>query len=111
MNGPIFWKVQAVTTDGLQGKWSEPFGIKVQRKGEEKIQIQLTRKNMITQLLWEIEGNTTPGVVLRINNIPTEVDAKGHFKKDVTLSPSAERQIVFEARDPSGNTGKLIEKL
>jgi len=111
LNGPIFWKVQAVTTDGLQGKWSEPFGIKVQRKGEEKIQIQLTKKNMITQLLWEIEGNTTPGVILRINNIPTEVDAKGHFKKDVTLSPNAERQIVFEARDPSGNTGQLIEKL
>ena len=110
-NGPIFWKVQAITTDGLEGKWSEPFGIKVQRKGEEKIQIQLTKKNMITQLLWEIEGNTTPGVILRINNIPTEVDAKGHFKKDVTLSPNSERQIVFEARDPSGNTGKLIEKL
>ncbi|MBN8721994.1 MAG: FecR domain-containing protein [Acidobacteria bacterium] len=110
-NGPIFWKVQAITTDGLQGKWSEPYNMKVIRKGEEKIQIQLTKKNMITQLLWEIEGNTTPGVILRINNIPTEVDAKGHFKKDVTLSPNSERQIVFEARDPSGNTGKLIEKL
>ena len=111
LNGPIFWKVQAVTIDGLQGKWSEPFGIKVQKKGEKNIDIQLTKKNKITDLLWEIEGNTRPGVVLRINDQITEVDSKGHFKKDVTLSPSAQRRIIFDARDPSGNTGQLIEKL
>ncbi len=111
LNGPIFWKVQAITTDGLQGKWSEPFEIKVQKRGGDGIRIELTKKNKITDLLWEIEGNTIPGVVLRINDQITEVDTKGHFKKDVTLSPNAQRRIIFDARDPSGNTGKLIEKL
>ncbi|KAF0240201.1 MAG: hypothetical protein FD167_4221, partial [bacterium] len=108
-SGQVFWRVQAVIKDQIQTKWSEPSSARIQIKGGN-IEIELTKRKEIAPLLWEIEGNTTPGARLRINNQQVAVDSNGHFKKDVALAPD-QKQILLEASDPSGNNGRLVVKL
>jgi hypothetical protein len=109
--GQIFWQVQAVTKDGIEGKWNDPAAsFKVQLKGSE-IPIMLTKMTKIAEGLWTIEGDTRAGATIRINNgKSSEVDGKGHFKLDVAVE-AKQKEIVIEALDSGGNRGKLVQKL
>lgn len=110
LSGQVFWRVQALIKDKqIQTKWSEPSTASIKIKGG-KIDIELTKQKEVAPLLWEIEGNTAPGARLRINNQQVAVDSNGHFKKDLALAPN-QKEIILEASDPSGNSGRRVVKL
>lgn len=104
--GPIFWRVQAITKNQIETKWSEPSSVRINIKGLP-IKIELTKQIQVAPQFWELEGNTEPGVRLRINNTQVPVDSNGHFRKDLPL-PVNQKQIVLEAFGPNGKTGKKI---
>ncbi|MBI4850460.1 MAG: FecR domain-containing protein [Acidobacteria bacterium] len=107
--GPVFWRVRAITKNQIETKWSEPYSVRINIKGEP-IPIELTKRKEVAPSLWELEGNTAPGARLRINNQQVTVDSNGHFKKDLPL-PANQKQIVLEAFDPAGNIGRLVVNL
>lgn len=109
LGGPVFWRVQGITKNQIETKWSEPSTVRINIIGKP-ILIELTKQREIVPNLWELEGTTEPGVRLRINNTQVPVDSNGHFKKDLPL-PRNQRQIVLEAFGPNGKSGKLVKSL
>ncbi|MEW6730738.1 MAG: FecR domain-containing protein [Acidobacteriota bacterium] len=113
VDGSYFWRVQALDQEGREGNWSDSpnFTVKVKTQNRD-IPIKITNKVEIGYLLVTVEGITKPGVMLRINENPVPVDAKGNFKKDVSFPANTpQRTLVLEAFDNNGNTGKLIDQL
>jgi hypothetical protein len=114
ISGNYFWRVQAINKEGYEGNWSEPvnFSVLVRKEAGKDIPLKITKRTEISRLLIEIEGVTSPGVLLTINNIQVDIDEKGRFKHAVTFSNNVpERIITIEAQDPNGNTKKITEKL
>lgn len=104
----VFWKVQAVTKDGIETRWSKPYLLKFAR-GCPPIPIEITKVRHIERNLWEIEGKTNPGVILEVNDIRVEVDIVGNFRKDIILPKN--REVIVEVSDRSGNAGRRVQKL
>ncbi len=112
--GNYYWRVQAVTKDGIEGRWSDSpsFLVKIQRQGKE-LPLRITKTNEINFFLIEVEGVTKPGAYIKINDRPQiQADAKGNFKADVSFPPGTRtRTLVIEAVDSNGNKGNLTQIL
>lgn len=109
--GQIFWQVQSVTKDGIEGKGNEPAAsLKIQLKGTT-LPLVITKMKKVAEGLWTIEGDTTVGATIRVNNGKSnEVDGKGHFNLDIAVE-AKQKEIVIEALDSGGNKGRVVKPL
>lgn len=107
LQGNFFWRVKVVTKDGIEGIWSEPGNFKVKFKGGIPVPVKITKIEIISQLLYVIEGVTKPGAILKVNDINTDLDASGAFKANVTFAPKAPRIFVLDVQDANGNSGHI----
>ncbi|MCS6885178.1 MAG: FecR domain-containing protein [Acidobacteriota bacterium] len=113
--GNYYWRVQGITKDGIEGRWSDTpaFLVKIQRQGGKELPLRITKTNEINFFLVEVEGITKPGAFVKINDRPQiQADSKGFFKADVSFPPGTRsRTLVIEAIDNNGNKGNLTQIL
>ncbi|MBL8148756.1 MAG: FecR domain-containing protein [Blastocatellia bacterium] len=114
IEGSYYWRVQAITRDGVEGKWSDTpsFEVKIQKQFKE-IPVKITKTTEINFFLIEIEGVTNPGGLVSINDRPQiQADSSGYFKADVSFPPGTRiRKLQIEVVDANGNKGQLIKEL
>lgn len=105
--GQVFWKVQAVTKNGIETNWSKPYSFRIVNESAP-IRIEITKVRQIDEFLSEIEGHTSPKAILKVNSFIVETDQEGNFRKDIILPKN--RLCVFEVFDRNGNAARLLHK-
>ena len=108
-----FWRVAGIGPNGKPGLWSDGFRFQVVVQPDltgRPIRIDQPSLIHLGAGLFEISGQTEPGVILRINGIPTLVDNAGKYDRAIELPPGTDT-IQILATSPTGRKGQRIASL
>lgn len=106
--GTFLWRVAAISSDGVQGPWSEPrkFRVASFRGGAEadttppRLEVQDIKSY---GSIFILGGTTEPGAEVEINGEPVTVAADGTFTKTIQLFQEGWSFLTIRARDAWGN--------
>jgi len=110
--GPFYWRVATIGTDGDIGPFSNPYRFRVTGGGREAgagnpeappPSLVLKNPYPLGGPFYMIEGTTDPGATVTINDEDVEVESNGHFKKLVSFNKVGQNSVVVKAVDPAGN--------
>ena len=106
--GSYFWRVAAITTEGIPSDWSAVRRFKMltepPRVGRNAAPPSLT-VSAPQQMgsLFLIFGKTDPGASVTVNGELADVHSDGSFKKTVTIDRDGYAMLIVKAVDASGN--------
>lgn len=103
--GRHFWRVAALDSLGLPGKWSEVRAFDVRQDDTPPFLTLLAPSDglLVETQIVEVLGASEADVRLTVNGDPVDVRADGGFATQIALVPGA-NQIVVVAVDPAGNS-------
>ena len=107
--GTFYWRVTAVSSDGLPGLHSKVRFFLVMRDDTPPfLALRTPKEGTITSENFVIlSGNTEKDVILTIQDEPVQVDAEGDFQFRYPLL-DGENKIIIKATDQSGNVTKVV---
>ncbi len=104
--GRYFWRVAAVSSDDLEGAFSEYARLDVARSGVASIQASpppLTVDFLeVRGLIAQVKGHTEPYARLTINGQRAEVQSDGSFNEYIFLEAKPVQEIVVQAAGAAG---------
>ncbi|MBI4746917.1 MAG: FecR domain-containing protein [Acidobacteria bacterium] len=105
-DGNYYWRVQGVEGNGKEGIWSneQRLQIVIRASGGKDTPIYLPRPTYreIGRGIYEVTGETEPGVQLRINGKNVPVGPDGKYMANVDLNGN--QSVMFVAQDSQGRT-------
>ncbi len=106
--GSYYWRVRA-DRGQEQGSYSEPGKFIIVGKNADRraIEIKVLSKSPMGGASYMLEGRSDVGVKVKVGGFLARVDSQGNFKALVTLN-SGSREVLVEAEDQDGNTGRQI---
>lgn len=115
-----FWRARSVDQAKNQSLWSKPFVFSVQPKGQfppgptsmDKTPPVLEVTEMYPYFPFvQVGGKTEPEAVLTINGEIIDVKDDGTFVHNYLLRDSGWNELVFLAKDPSGNENEVVKRV
>ena len=106
--GSYYWRVRA-DKGAEQGSYSDPYKFIVIGKNavERKLEIKIVSKSSMGGGSYMLEGHSDAGAKIKVGGALARSDSQGNFKALVTLT-SGSREVLVEAEDQDGNTGRQI---
>jgi hypothetical protein len=110
--GTFFWRVAAISGQGLQGPWSEAFKFRVSSprdgggagSGGDHTPPDLALEDVKSYgTIVIIGGHTEPGAAVTINGELVKVEASGAFTKTLQLGEEGWSFVEIRAQDAWGN--------
>lgn len=103
-DGNYYWRVQGVEGNGKEGIWSneQRLQIVIRASFDNETIIYLPRPTYrdVGRGIYEVNGETEPGVQLRINGKNVPVGPDGKYMTNVDLNGS--QSVIFFAQDSKG---------
>ena len=108
--GSYYWRVRAHDGAG-EGEFSEPFKFTlVGVAAGRPLNVSVTKQTPLGGNSFLIEGQSEPGVRVKVGGVVARSEPNGGFRAFVTLSDGA-REVLIEAEDQDGNTGQKRVRL
>ena len=106
--GSFYWRVRA-DRGQEQGSYSDAnkFSIVGKAKNGRILEIKVLSKSPMGGGSYMLEGHCDVGAKIKVGGALARVDSQGNFKALVTLN-SGSREILVEAEDQDGNTGRQL---
>ena len=106
--GSFYWRVRA-DRGQEQGSYSDAnkFSIVGKIKNGRILEIKVLSKSPMGGSSYMLEGHCDVGAKIKVGGALARVDSQGNFKALVTLN-SGSREILVEAEDQDGNTGRQL---
>jgi hypothetical protein len=107
--GPYFWRVAAIDTNGLPSDWSLVRRFKMMSEPVKTGAGDGTPPGLTVYApqqmgnLFLIYGKTEPGAIVTVNAEPADVEPDGSFKKTITVERDGAAMLTVKAVDASGN--------
>jgi len=116
--GEFTFRVAGLTQDGVQGKFSEPMGFKVERVEAAPTPVAATAPILVIEAfearsnVVRLAGKTEPGARLTVNGAAVAVQADGTFKEFVTLARrQGEEKVVIRSTSRNGGVAEETRTL
>lgn len=113
--GEYFWRVAAVSPEGVLGAYSDPrrFRVSAQsirdRQDREPPLLEITER-IQTGAMLILNGRTEPGALLWVDNEKVDVSQDGSFYAVIRLKNEGVNEIVVSAQDAAGNVTRVPQK-
>jgi hypothetical protein len=106
--GSYYWRVRA-DKGAEQGSFSDAnkFAIVGKNGKNHEINIEILNRSPMGGSSYVLEGHCDVGARVKVGGAFAKVDSQGNFKAFVTLS-SGSREVLVEAEDQDGNTGRKL---
>ncbi len=106
--GSFYWRVRA-DKGQEQGSYSDAnqFSIVEKSKNSRILAIKILSKAPMGGSSYVLEGHCEVGAKIKVGGALARVDSQGNFKALVTLN-SGSREVLVEAEDQDGNTGRQL---
>ena len=106
--GSYYWRVRA-DKGQEQGSFSDPNKFTIVGKNEKghTLEIKVLNKSPMGGSSYILEGHCEVGAKIKVGGALARIDSQGNFKALVTLN-SGSREVLVEAEDQDGNTGRQI---
>ncbi len=106
--GSYYWRVRA-DKGQEQGSFSDPnkFTIVGKNVNRRILEIKILNKSPMGGSSYVLEGHCEVGAKIKVGGALARIDSQGNFKALVTLN-SRSREVLVEAEDQDGNTGRQI---
>lgn len=116
--GEFSFRVAGLTQDGVQGKFSEPMGFKVERVEAPPAPVATSAPMLVIEAfearsnVIRLAGKTEPGARLTVNGASVAVQPDGTFKEFVTLARrQGEQKVVIRSTSASGGVAEETRTL
>ena len=106
--GSYYWRVRA-DKGQEQGSFSDPnkFTIVGKNVNRRILEIKVLNKSPMGGSSYVLEGHCEVGAKIKVGGALARIDSQGNFKALVTLN-SGSREVLVEAEDQDGNTGRQL---